>query len=43
MGLVFAGTSLTFWEIWVRFGVLVAFSILIYVIGILLYERKKRR
>ena len=43
MGLVFAGTSLTFWGIWVRFGVLVAFSIVIYVIGILLYERKKRR
>jgi ABC-2 type transport system permease protein len=43
MGLIFAGTPLTYWEIWVRFGVLLAFSIVIYVIGILLYERKKRR
>lgn len=43
MGLIFAGTPLTYWEIWARFGVLLAFSIVIYVIGILLYERKKRR
>jgi ABC-2 type transport system permease protein len=43
MGLVFAGTPLTHWEIWVRFGVLLAFSIVIYAVGILLYERRKRR
>ena len=43
LGLIFAGTPLTDWEIWVRFGVLLAFSIVIYVIGILLYERRKRR
>ena len=43
MGMVFAGTSMTYWEIWVRFGVLLAFSIAIYVIGILLYEKNKRR
>ena len=43
LGLIFAGTPLTDWEIWVRFGVLLAFSIAVYVIGILFYERKKRR
>lgn len=43
MGYIFAGFPLTFWEIWVRLGVLLAFSILVYIIGILLYERKKRR
>jgi len=43
LGMIFAGTPLTDWEIWVRFGVLLAFSIVVYVIGILLYERKKRR
>ncbi len=42
MGLLFAGTPFTYWELWVRFGVLLAFSLVIYVIGILLYERKKR-
>ncbi|NHJ49108.1 MAG: ABC transporter permease [Asgard group archaeon] len=30
-------------EIWVRLGVLIAFSIVIYALGIILYERKKRR
>ena len=43
LGMIFAGTPLTDWEIWVRFGVLLAFSIVVYVIGILLYERRKRR
>ena len=43
LGLIFAGTPLTDWEIWVRFGVLLAFGIVVYVIGILLYERRKRR
>jgi len=42
MGIIFAGTPFTFVELWVRFGVLLVFSIVIYVIGILLYERKKR-
>jgi len=43
LGMIFAGTPLTDWEIWVRFGVLLAFSIAVYVIGILVYEKKKRR
>jgi len=43
LGIIFAGTPVTYWEIWVRFGVLLAFSMVIYVIGVLLYKRKKRR
>ena len=43
LSLIFAGTPLTDWEIWARFGVLLAFSIVIYVIGTLLYERRKSR
>jgi ABC-2 type transport system permease protein len=43
MGMIFAGVPLTYWEIWARFGILLAFSLAIYGIGILLYERKKRR
>ncbi|MHA1245471.1 MAG: ABC transporter permease [Candidatus Heimdallarchaeota archaeon] len=42
MGMIFAGTPFTYWELWVRFGVLLAFSIIIYIIGIVLYERKKK-
>ncbi len=42
MGILFAGTPFNYWELWVRFGVLLAFSIIVYIIGILLYERKKR-
>ena len=43
IGLLFGGTSFYFWELWVRFGVLLAFTIIVYIIGIFLYERKKRR
>jgi len=43
MGMLFGGTSFYFWEIWVRLGVLLAISIAVYIVGILLYERKKRR
>ena len=43
IGMLFAGTSFYFWRLWVRFGVLLGFTIVIYIIGILLYERKKRR
>lgn len=43
IGLLFGGTSFYFWELWIRFGVLVGFSVVVYIIGILLYERKKRR
>jgi len=43
MGLIFGGTPFSFWEIWVRLGVILAFSILIYGLGIFLFERKKRR
>jgi ABC-type multidrug transport system permease subunit len=42
MGLIFAGTTLTYWEIWVRFGLLFAFSVAIYAFGIVLYEKKKK-
>ena len=37
------GISFSYWEIWVKFGVLIGFSIIVYIIGILLYERKKKR
>ncbi len=42
-GLIFAGTPFTDTEIWLRLGILLAISFAIYIIGILLYERKKRR
>ncbi|NHJ33031.1 MAG: ABC transporter permease [Asgard group archaeon] len=43
IGLLFGGVSFYFWELWVRFGALLGFTILIYILGIFLYERKKRR
>lgn len=42
MGMVFAGTALSNWEILVRFGLLLAFSVVIYAVGIALYEKKKK-
>jgi len=43
IGMIFGGSSFYYWELWVRFGVLLAFTIIIYILGIFLYERKKRR
>ncbi len=40
---IFAGTPLTDSIIWRDFGILFTISIVIYVIGLLLYERNKRR
>lgn len=42
MGMIFGGAAFSEWEIWVRLSVLLAFSILIYGLGIFLLERKKR-
>jgi ABC-type multidrug transport system permease subunit len=43
IGMLFGGVSFYFWELWVRFGVLVGFTIVVYILGIFLYERKKRK
>ncbi len=42
IGLIFAGTPLTDSIIWARMGILVLISAVIYLIGILLYEKGKR-
>jgi len=41
LGLIFAGTSLTNWEIWMNLGILFGISVAIYVIGIIVYQRTK--
>ena len=42
LSLIFAGTPLTDSRIWIRLGILLAISIVIYGIGIVLYEKNKR-
>lgn len=43
LGLIFAGTSLAYWEIWMNLGILFAISIVIYVIGIIVYQKTKNK
>ncbi len=43
LGLIFAGTPLTDSRIWIRLGILFAISIVIYVIGIFVYEKNKNK
>lgn len=43
LSLIFAGTTLTDIEIWIRLGILFAISIVIYAIGILVYEKNKNK
>jgi ABC-2 type transport system permease protein len=42
LSLIFAGTPLTDSRIWIKLGILLAISIVIYGIGIILYEKNKK-
>jgi len=42
LALILSGTPLTDSRIWIRLGILLAISIVIYAIGIVLYEKNKK-
>ena len=43
LSLIFTGTPLTDIDLWIRLGLLLAISIVIYVIGLLIYEKNKNK
>ena len=43
LSLIFTGTPLTDIDLWIRLGLLFAISVVVYLIGILIYERNKNK